>query len=368
MARFRKTWNSSQPLRPLSSREETDTLRARPTSAFFRSFLVDPGSDLLFLSSLLAFSILPGFIQDPGPFPKATDDQPTAEYLNWSGFGFLASGDRTVPTHFRGPGDWSAVEANAAHPENQAATPWRLKVFVVRRLDRLKHLPDGTVYEEQCALETPEIDRVQRSLVQLQALVSLETHGKLRLVPDVSIEPDPVVAGEAPFDEVLSNYIYPRFNGGSFEADDRVYRGPYASVLCIHPVPDWTKESKVLNETPVTFLSAYGWPDYDSDGLYAIELNKIWRGQVELMARGSGVLGPNASSAPIEAVTGLVSPLPFVPNEDWPSVMAGPELDPKLIDARLRLPLAKDFPKPESDDLQDNPKLFSGHIREPTLS
>lgn len=307
------------------------------------------------LSALMALAVVAQVPTDA--LPKPADIQPAAEYLNWSGFGFLPAGDRAVGGDFRLSGDWSAVAAQAGQKPDPNAVPWHLKIFVLRRVDRIAKLQDGTLYEEQCALENPDVERVRRSVDQLKALVQLETHGKLALVPDLYIEPDPVLLGEGSLEDKVRAYIYPRINGGSYEDENHVFWGPFASAICIHPVPMTDEFTQTIDETPVTSISGYGPPDYDSDGLFAIALERAWVAQVRTLAKGSGVQGPLKGVPVLESATGLEDPLRYVPAEDWAAILAGPELDAQKINSRLQLPVDVD------QIVQASEKLFIAGYR-----
>jgi HEAT repeat protein len=311
---------------------------------------------MFLIGTILALTLVAP--QDGDAFPKPLDDQPPAAFADWSGFGYAPAQNRTFPNKFEGPGDWSAVQAAANHPPDPNAAVWRLRIFIIKRLDRLNVMPDGTVFEQQSALETPDMDRIFRSINQLQALVSLQTHGRLRLQVDTSTETDPVLAGRDTIKKTLADYVYPRFNGGAYEADDGVFRGPYQSVMCIHPGFGTQTLYDFLNETPTSFVPAFNPPrySYDSDGIFTLALDHVWLTQVRQLSSRSGVAG-TISADVIDPVTGLRNPFQFVPNQDWRALEQGPDLAADLIEANLKLPVL-----PEAK-VQEQPKLFINTYR-----
>ncbi|HWD37947.1 MAG TPA: hypothetical protein VG944_03810 [Fimbriimonas sp.] len=278
-------------------------------------------------------------VQTPSiDFPKPASEQPTADYLSWTGLGFLPAGTREVPNSFTSPGDWSAVEAAATQPDDPQAVQWHLKLFVLKRIDEVEKLPDGTLYEEKCSLETPEIQQIQRAAKLLATIVKAETGGKLKLVTDLQVNEESMVRGDRTIAQVVSDYVYPRFNGGAYQAEDHVYRGPYESVICLHGVPTVDEGSLEINETPVAYLSDYR-PGLETDGALALTLARIWVTQVAWHARQSGVLGRLGGVPDTNPGTGLENPELYVPGQDWSAVIAGADLAAGQIAARLKLPV-----------------------------
>lgn len=173
------------------------------------------------------------------PTPS-TDSTPSTAVANWPGWAGLAGPSPSFPTPFRGCGDWSGIEKAYLDNFGKPAVDWRLKIFILAKVDTLIQRKNGTWVDRRNELTGDRFVQTLNAIPQLIALVSAQTGGKVRIVPDVRIDPEPsrdtVPAGKEAFDTgYLTHYAEARMNGGLYQADDKKYRGPYDSVLFIDP-------------------------------------------------------------------------------------------------------------------------------------
>ncbi len=256
----------------------------------------------------------------PAPSPGL---QMPAELLNWEGWGFLGEGAREASTPYRAAGDWTSVrERYDAAKATADAAPWRTKVVVFVRTDVLERGADGVLRQRRGALEKEQIQEALESVASFVALVTAETWGRVEIVPDVEIEQESMWrdsgAGKEPFDETFAReYFEPRINGGLYEAEDKVYRGPYHSVLYIAPDNKTPGAAEIVevNGAPVSGIPFYGAGGMQTAGSLTLGLYKAWSAQAAHRAQALGYAGAVKAGA--------------IPRDEWRTVasLAEPETE-----------------------------------------
>lgn len=149
--------------------------------------------------------------------------------------------------------------------ENQKAPEWKIKIFLLTRADILEKSRDGIYRPRRSSLEAPQIQKTLEALAQFKALAEATTQGSIKITFDISEDNDParwvLETSQKPID---SNFIEqtfaPRINHSEFDADDKVYRGPYHSVFFIHPVLTHSGDTFLVHHTPITSISYYTHP------------------------------------------------------------------------------------------------------------
>lgn len=144
--------------------------------------------------------------------------------------------------HFRTNGGWSEVREGFAAAKaviNPQTPEWRIKAFVLPRSDILDLAPNGVARIRRSTMEAAEVTHVSESLARFAAMAEASAQGKLRIKIDFELDVDTAYQSASstakPFDHsFLTDYLAPRINGGTYEAEDRIYRGPYDSVFVIH--------------------------------------------------------------------------------------------------------------------------------------
>jgi HEAT repeat protein len=282
------------------------------------------------ISLLAALLLMQPQATTQGPLPTASTTSVPDNVREWSGFGYLPAGARTLPAVLPTSIDWSRLSTEVA----PNAAVWRTKVVILRRVDRNQEHGGTLFWPGHHELPPASVNRVRRALVQLHALASTLSKGGCNLVFDISEEADTLTTDRGSLVKVVDKYLLPRFNGGRYEAEDGIFRGPYQSVIVIHPLGSEGQESEV-HRTPVNLV---GLPDVcglDADGALATSLSQVWIDSVRRRAALAGFptweTGNTDHALPLGT---LESPLPYVPNGDWTPILAGTD---DTTEARLKL-------------------------------
>jgi HEAT repeat protein len=275
---------------------------------------------------LLASLVLARVQGGENPLPAPASLPPISGFKEWSGFKYLpSSGARAIPARFPVAGDWSKI---LAAPKPDAAV-WRTKVLILDRIDRTYEHGRGVVWPGHHALFPVSVASVRRSLPQLRALVSHLTEGAVNMTFDISEEPEPLTIEGGDLPAVAARYLLPRINGGTYAAEDGIFRGPYQSVFVIHPAGGEPKAPFELQGAQVDFVGLPDVPAAESDGALAFELARRWQEQVKLRAAAAGALHPST---------------------DWAAIIQGADAS---TETRLKLLAAPPATLPALPDLQN---------------
>lgn len=162
-------------------------------------------------------------------------------------------------------------------------TPVRkVKAVLFTRFDVLQTSKEGAVLLRRSTLENSQITASLEALARFAAAAEAYGQGRYRISLDVSIENEPMrfgpLSGTYSFDQSFcSSYFGPRVNGGEYEAEDKVYRGPYDSVLFIHS--GWKEDGEPnarVNGMPVSGIAFAPKEDMLQGQDLAIELLNRW--------------------------------------------------------------------------------------------
>jgi hypothetical protein len=230
---------------------------------------------MIALSALAAFSLIsfPGAQTSgmvtlagrvvPIVYPSGEVVQVPAEVQQWDGFKGANATGADWPTAFEAPGNWSAVRAKleALGPMDKSAPVWRTKVFVLTQTDVMAGSSEGGAYQSRIRLREQQVDAILRSIARIQGYIRAATNGAANWAFDVEIERDPIIFGNDNARGFLSTYAHARVNRGSFEAEDKVFRGPYHTVLFIS-----AEQSLTNNIAPNVGLARIASGIDDADG------------------------------------------------------------------------------------------------------
>jgi HEAT repeat protein len=194
----------------------------------------------------------------PAAFPAVrTGDLPT-DLKEWDGWGPL-KGEPKRP--FRDFLDWSQVQAATVKP---GAAIWRTKVLLLTQMNYTAAAPDGTLRTARYFADEPQAAQAIQALARVRKLVAWATDGNLDFRPDIEIIEDrfAVLSAQEPAG-FYTKLVEPRFNGGRYDAEDRIYRGPYHGVIVLSPAPV-DVDPGLMNGTDVritSLLPASGAPE-----------------------------------------------------------------------------------------------------------
>lgn len=180
----------------------------------------------------------------------AGPDVPTTEFLTWPGWRYLGGAASAPAQAYAAPFDFSALPK----PAETAAT-WKVKVFVLTDVLRLGPDAQGVLRSDRDGMAENYLAETQGALGRFGLLLG----PGVKVSPDVTLEEELVSAPyrvNAIDEDFLRNYVGARVNGGGYDAEDKVYRGPYHSIICL--VPSTLEPKGVRTEVygmPVTCLS-----------------------------------------------------------------------------------------------------------------
>lgn len=110
----------------------------------------------------------------------------------------------------------------------EKATPFRVKVFILRRVERLEIDAKQVVNPVSLWMEDSHVAAAESALAR--AFASFQALHPLRVVPSVEITGD--LGSQA------AGYAEARVNRAEFDAEDGVYRGPFNATLVVGPSED----------------------------------------------------------------------------------------------------------------------------------
>lgn len=226
--------------------------------------------------------------------------------------------------------------ALAAAPDAGAPT-WRVRAFIETRTEVLERSRDGLYRMRRATLEPSQVTAALEALAAFAVRAEAAAEGKIRIQVDASIADDPIRARvTAPRTLFGADFLRDRYaahiNGFPFDADDKVYRGPFDSVFVIHPGYARPAQTMIAG-TPVTALSYYcgTFPPYELQSA----LFQAWTGQVLAAARAKGYSLGNADAETVRvedfmtpamwgALTAKDAPDTDFVRRAWPRPGAGP--------------------------------------------
>ena len=167
--------------------------------------------------------------------------------------------------------------------------------MVFTRFDALDLSQEGAIRQRRSTLENSQVQASLEALALYAVIAEAYGQGKFKVSFDVDIENEPMrfgpSRGKTPIDAAFCQwYFSPRINGGDYEAEDRVYRGPYDSVFFIHS--GWKAEGEptaIVNGMPVSGV-AYAPTEETTPGQnMAIGLLNAWTQHVAFAAQRRGL-------------------------------------------------------------------------------
>ena len=269
-------------------------------------------SPTLFVLSLLSAQAKP----DSGPhFPdKPQESASLAKLVDWHGWAYLNGAPAVWPKIYETSGDWSGIQAKYVGLKVVSPTVWHLKVVIFTRTELDGRDLTGVLRERRGTIESSQLAQIREALDRFQAYVLAEYDGAVKIVPDIQVETewmrgtDDLSLGP----DFAKKYFEPRINGGTYEAEDKVFRGPFHSAIYILPGASSVRLlDSVVNDTPVAAVNA---SPVDSTGITKsldFALRNTWERQVFFRAHQHGFnaifpgVSANAPASPWTTATDL---------------------------------------------------------------
>jgi HEAT repeat protein len=224
------------------------------------------------------------------------------QYLAWRGFAYLGGQPGAVYSPYRAVYDWKPVSDAYAGAKDKQGSIWKTKIVLIARTETVARDSAGILEWNRDAVFAERIQSTLESIARVKAWFKAKFDGQVDVVPDVSVEYDILrdYTGEAvPFgSEFAKSYFGPRMNGGVYDAEDKVFRGPYNSAIYILPgYEEQPLAMQVVNMTPVTgvYLGSSRSAQYDS-GQFEASLIGAIEAQIGWRVRSQGFTGPGAGA------------------------------------------------------------------------
>lgn len=182
-------------------------------------------------------------------FPGPVDNLDRSAILGWKGLAYLGGAQGKLLDAYPVGYEWGSLKnAPAATPK----TDWHLRVVILSGTTQELRDPNGVLNVDRHAIFNIQMNAVRESLNRLARFMSAASNGEVRLVPEITTETEEL-RGEPFGEEFAKNYFGPRMNGGGYEAEDKVFRGPYQSAIYIVPGARPDEQGLYLvNGTPVS--------------------------------------------------------------------------------------------------------------------
>jgi len=307
-----------------------------------------PSVEMILLPVFLALAIQTpqGNPQSGSLFPeKPQEPAIAANFTSWHGWSYLQGAAPVWPKIYKTSGDWSDIQAHFTALKPGKPSVWHLKVVIFTRTEVDGKDANGVLREHRGSIESVQLAKIRIALLRFNAYVAAKFDGAVTIVPDVQVESEWMRdSGPDAFGpEFARRYFEARINGGSYEAEDKVFRGPFNSVLYVLPgsLPGDLHDA-IVNDTPVAAVPSV---PLGPDGIgqsFDTAFRAAWMRQVWARVAMQGyksltVTAPQTESTdPWPSVTNLDEVTPQTNLSHLNSVL---ELHPALVDpAELNVP------------------------------
>lgn len=277
------------------------------------------------------------------PKPSAAISEPTAiEYQGWK-YAFNPDGSLRARYMSDGAGGdlatlWTLASTRIA---NDPKIPiWRVRAFVQTRAEIIEKSRDGLYRPRRGTLEPSQVTRSLEALARFKAMAESATGGSVQIKIDATIDDDPIRALVTGTGDVFGpEWLKERFrvwvNEAPFDSDDRVYRGPFDSVVVIHPGLVDQSPLGVLGGAPAASLPYYASVRQPYD--LAVNLYRTWIDQVLWTAKERGFPAMGRASTGID---GFVAPVM------WSALTSHAESDADFVARKWTKPTAGEISWP----------------------
>ncbi len=269
-------------------------------------FLVRGNKDMSICSALVAWS----FVVSQGadvplkvggkdiPLRLVSTPAPTApaDFLAWEGWQFVA-GPTKLFEPYSVASNWSEIASRYEAAKATKGSPWRSKIYVISKTESTQKDVNGVLRTDRDWLTEQQLQETLEAIARVKAWIHAETGGKVQLEADVELETDPI-RWNTYGSEFAQWYMGPRVNGGTYVAEDKVFRGPFNSVLYVLPgYGEKDPEPTVVNGTPVAGVYRNSIDMPLEAGRLELALRRTLLQQVEERLRMQGFAGLAADGA-----------------------------------------------------------------------
>ena len=237
------------------------------------------------------------------------DPLPGAAVLSDGGWRYLLGEDGLPFARVADRGGWSDLAELYRRAQQKAVTDpavWRVKAFVFRRWDDLVET-EAMLVQRRATLEPSRLQFALHSLGRLAVAAEAFSGGRIRLALDMEVEEPAVDA--AFLQKEAGRFVAARTNRGTFDAEDRVFRGPYDQVLLIVPRPGGAQEPAVrVPGASVVRVADEAEPGEDSRLLR--DLLEAWAAKLGEATEAHGWASVSFASLTVDTPAGPHSELP----------------------------------------------------------
>lgn len=233
-------------------------------------------------------------------FPPVPQN-PAVDVVGWHGWSYLQGAQPTWPKEYETIGDWTDIQSKFVALKPGKPSPWHLKVVIFTRTELDGRDARGVLREQRGTIESVQLAEIRTALLRFGAYVAAATNGAINIVADVQTETEWMrdSASGAFGADFAERYLTPRINGGSYEAEDKQFRGPFNSVLLVLPGASPTEiPDTVVNETPVATISALPLRSDAMPMSFDKAIRQAWKRQLDVRAKDLGYKGITISAGP----------------------------------------------------------------------
>lgn len=173
----------------------------------------------------------------------AAGGAPQGPFIEFGGrkFPVLPGGD--LGPSYVADGGWGDLAADYRRAQERLAagkpSEWKFKATIFTRGEVVEHGRDGVWRLRRSSIEPGQIERVLLSLAQFKARAEAMGNGNLRVSFEVQVDNEPLSfvadASGFPLSETVETILAARSNSTVFDAEDKVYRGPFNQQAAFVP-------------------------------------------------------------------------------------------------------------------------------------
>ena len=231
---------------------------------------------------------------DPHFPAKPEQGQQVSKITDWHGWSYLQGSSAIWPKIYPTIGDWSEIQTKYAAVRPANPSNWNLRVVIFTRVEEDGRDQRGVLRERRATIESTQLTQIREALDRFQAYVTAKYDGAVRIVPDIQVEAEWMrESGANPFGpQFATKYFEPRINGGTYEAEDKIFRGPFHSAIYIIPGSNSSGiASETVNDTPVVGIMASPLDTDENPTNFDNVLRQAWIQEVTTRAKQLGFAG-----------------------------------------------------------------------------